>query len=142
MRRRRNAAWLVCLVVAVALMVPPAVRAQQAPIRVYVDGQEMAFDVPPTVIQGRVLVPLRGIFERLGATVDYNAQTQHIMAVRGTQTVELTIGSRQARVNSNGTLLDVPAFTIAGRTMVPLRFISESLGGNVQWVEALSLIHI
>jgi hypothetical protein len=124
-------------------MVPPAVRAQQAPnIRVYVDGQEMAFDVPPTVIQGRVLVPLRGIFERLGATVDYNAQSQHIMAVRGAQTVELTIGSRQARVNGNGTLLDVPAFTIAGRTMVPLRFISESLGGNVQWVEASRVILI
>ncbi len=140
--RRRNVALLVSLIVAAALMVPPGVRAQQAPIRVYVDGQEIPFDVPPTVIQGRVLVPLRGIFERLGATVDYNAQTQHIMAVRGAQTVELTIGSRQARVNSNGTLLDVPAFTIAGRTMVPLRFISESIGANVQWVEASRVILI
>jgi hypothetical protein len=133
--------WLVSLFVATALMVPPNIYAQ-AQIRVYVDGQEIPFDVPPNVIQGRVLVPLRGIFERLGATVDYNAQTQHIMAVRGAQTVELTIGSRQARVNNNGTLLDVPAFTIAGRTMVPLRFISEALGANVQWVEATRIILI
>src|SRR5690349_22510551 len=123
---RRNVSLLVSLAVAVSFIVPPGIFAQQAPIRVYVDGQPLSFDVPPNMIQGRVLVPLRGIFERLGATVDFDPQTQHIMAVRGPQTVELTIGSRQARVNSNAALLDVPAFTIAGRTMVPLRFISES----------------
>lgn len=139
---RRNASLLVSLVVAVGFMVPPGVLAQQAPIRVYVDGQPLSFDVPPNMIQGRVLVPLRGIFERLGATVDFDPRTQHIVAVRGPQTVELTIGSRQARVNSNAALLDVPAFTIAGRTMVPLRFISESLGANVQWVEASQTILI
>ncbi len=139
---RRNGSLLVSLVVAVSLMAPPGVLAQQAPIRVYVDGQELPFDVPPSMIQGRVLVPLRGIFERLGATVDFDPQTQHIVAVRGPQTVELTIGSRQARVNSSAALLDVPAFTIGGRTMVPLRFISESLGANVQWVEARQTILI
>lgn len=139
---RRNGSLLVSLVVAVSLMLPAGVFAQQAPIRVYVDGQPLSFDVPPSMIQGRVLVPLRGIFERLGATVDFDPQTQHIVAVRGPQTVELTIGSRQARVNSNAALLDVPAFTIAGRTMVPLRFISESLGANVQWVEASQTILI
>lgn len=95
----------------------------------------MNFDVPPTIIQGRVLVPLRGAFEQLGASVYYDAQTQHIVAVRGTETVELTIGSRQAKVNGAARLLEVAAFTINGRTMVPLRFISESLGANVQWVE-------
>ena len=139
---RRNVSLLVSLVVAVSLIVPPGIFAQQAPIRVYVDGQPLSFDVPPNIIQGRVLVPLRGIFERLGATVDFDPQTQHVVAVRGPQTVELTIGSRQARVNSNAALLDVPAFTIAGRTMVPLRFISESLGANVQWVEASQTILI
>jgi len=140
--RRRNVSLLVSLVVAVSFIVPPGIFAQQAPIRVYVDGQPLSFDVPPNMIQGRVLVPLRGIFERLGATVDFDPQTQHIVAVRGSQTVELTIGSRQARVNSNAALLDVPAFTIAGRTMVPLRFVSESLGANVQWVEASQTILI
>ena len=114
----------------------------QSAIRVYVDGQPTNFDVPPTVIQGRVLVPLRGVFERLGATVDYDTRTQHIVAVHDTQTVELTIGSRQARVNNQPSLLDVPAFTIGGRTMVPLRFISESLGASVQWVDASRIILI
>jgi Copper amine oxidase N-terminal domain len=139
---RRVAALLVGLAVGFVLIVPSAALGQQAPIRVYVDGQQVPFDVPPSMIQGRVLVPLRGIFERLGATVDFDPQSQHIMAVRGPQTVELTIGSRQAHVNSNPILLDVPAFAIAGRTMVPLRFVSESLGANVQWVEASQTILI
>jgi len=120
---------------------PQIAPAQQA-IRIYVDGRLVNFDVPPTVVQSRVLVPLRGVFEQLGATVDYDARTQHILAVREPQTVELTIGSRQARVNDQGKLLDVPAFTISGRTMVPLRFISESLGAAVQWIEASRTILI
>jgi copper amine oxidase-like protein len=137
----RTTVMALLLVVALA-GVPQGHALAQASIPVYIDGQAVNFDVPPTVIQGRVLVPLRGIFERLGATVDYDVRTQHIVAVRGPQTVELTIGSRQARVNDSAKLLDVPAFTIAGRTMVPLRFISESLGANVQWVEASRIILI
>lgn len=132
----------ISLLVSLVLTGSAYVATGQSPIRVYVDGQPVNFDVPPTVIQGRVLVPLRGIFERLGATVDYDTRTQHIVAVRGSQTVELTLGSRQARVNDQASLLDVPAFTIGGRTMVPLRFISESLGANVQWVDASRIILI
>src|SRR6516225_1873022 len=94
------------LVVAAMAGIPQPRASAQAAIQVYVDGQAVNFDVPPTVIQGRVLVPLRGIFERLGATVDYDARTQHIVAVRGGQSVELTVGSRQARVNNNPSLLD------------------------------------
>ena len=89
-----------------------------------------------------MLVPLRGVFEQLGANVDYDARTQHIVAIRGTQIVELTIGSRQATVNGAPRLLDVPAFTMGGRTMVPLRFISESLGADVQWNAASQTILI
>jgi ribosomal protein L21E len=141
--RRRVAALAMAAVLGAALGTSATPRAQaQSGISVYVDGQPANFDVPPTVIQGRVLVPLRGVFERLGATVDYDSRTQHIVAIRGPQTVELTIGSRQARVNGVPQLLDVPAFTLAGRTMVPLRFVSESLGASVQWVEASRLILI
>ncbi len=139
---RQIAAVLIGLAVAGGVLFVPAQGTAQAPIRVYVDGQLVNFDVPPNVIQGRVLVPLRGVFEHLGATVDYESKTQHIVAVRGGQTVELQLGSRQARVNGNPTLLDVPAFTIGDRTMVPLRFISESLGASVQWVDASRVILI
>lgn len=139
---RRMAAVLIGLAVAGGLWFIPTYGTAQSPIRVYVDGQLVNFDVPPNVIQERVLVPLRGVFERLGATVDYDGHTQHIVAVRGEQTVELSLGSRQARVNGKPSLLDVPAFTIGDRTMVPLRFIGESLGASVQWVEASRVILI
>jgi hypothetical protein len=140
---RRKAIFAAALLFAAAMSVPVSSRAlAQSAIGVYIDGQPVSFDMPPMMMQGRVLVPLRGIFERLGATVNYDARTQHILAVRGTQTVELTIGSSQARVNDTPTLLDVPALAVNGRTMVPLRFISEALGASVQWVEASRTILI
>lgn len=139
---RTRAVWIALALVAAISVAAPMPSGAQGVIRVFVDGQPVNFDVPPSVIQGRVLVPLRGIFERLGATVDYNAANQHILAVRGGQTVELTVGSRQAAVNSQPQLLDVPAFTINGRTMVPLRFISEALGAGVQWNAANATILI
>jgi len=137
----RRAQHIILLLVAVTLLLPQHAIAQQ-PIRVYVDGQLVNFDVPPVYTQGRVLVPLRGIFERLGATVDYDARTEHIVAIRGAQSVELTVGSRQARVNNTPQLLDVPAYAVNGRTLVPLRFISESLGATVQWNDATQTVLI
>jgi len=141
MRRTSILGGLLVVIAAMVLVAPQVAPAQQG-IRVYVDGRLVNFDVPPTSIQGRVLVPLRGVFEQLGATVDYDAPSQHILATRGAQTVELTIGSRQARVNNAPRLLDVPAFTINGRTMVPLRFIGEALGASVQWIDASQTILI
>lgn len=140
---QRMALLAAAMLLAAAAPAPVSSRAfAQSAIGVYIDGQAVSFDMPPMMMQGRVLVPLRGIFERLGARVDYDARTQHIVAVRGTQTVELTIGSSQARVNDAPTLLDVPALAVNGRTMVPLRFISEALGATVQWVEASRTILI
>lgn len=136
---------VVCIALALAAAVSiaaPVPSGAQDMIRVFVDGRPVNFDVPPQIMQGRVLVPLRGIFEQLGATVNYNAATNHILAVRGGQAVELTVGSRQAAVNNSPTMLDVPAFTINGRTMVPLRFISEALGAGVEWIAASSTILI
>lgn len=134
--------WIALALVAATAASLPVLAGAQGAIRVFIDGQPVGFDVPPSAVQGRVLVPLRGIFERLGATVDYDTTSQHIVAIRGGQTVELTVGSRQARVDTMPTLLDVPAFTINGRTMVPLRFVSESLGADVQWVAANQTILI
>ncbi len=137
----RRAHYIILLLIAVTALLPQPASAQGA-IRVYIDGRLVNFDVPPIYTQGRVLVPLRGIFEQLGATVDYDARTGHILALRGAQSVELTVGSRRARVNNTPRLLDVPAFTVSGRTLVPLRFISESLGATVQWNDATQTVLI
>lgn len=121
----------VLAVVALALSAGPIALAQD--IRVVLDGQTLAFDVPPVEVQGRVLVPLRGIFERLQAYVEFDEATRTVHVRRGTVTVRLELGSRIAYINDRPTTLDVPATAIQGRTMVPLRFVSEALGAVVEW---------
>ena len=102
-------------------------------IQVTVDGTPLSFDQPPVMQGGRVMVPLRGIFEGLGAEVRYDARLRSIKATKGATVVELSLGSREAAVNGAPMTLDVPADTLGGRTMVPLRFVSEALGAQVKW---------
>jgi len=103
-------------------------------IRVRIDGQDVRFrDQMPIERGGRVLVPLRGVFEDMGATVDWDPATRMVHAERSGQHVDLRIGSREADVDGRRTMLDVPARVMNGSTMVPLRFISEALGSTVDW---------
>ncbi len=118
---------------------PRLADAQQA-ITVTVNGQAVAFDQPPVEQGGRVFVPLRGVFERLGASVVY--QDGHINATKGTHMIGLTIGSTAAVVDGSPKTLDKPPFTIAGRTLVPLRFISEALGATVDYNDATQSVNI
>ena len=122
---------MVAIVLAVATLAMSA--GAQGAVRVFVDGDQVLFDQPPITQGGRVLVPLRGIFEKMGAVVEWNAATRTVRAARGTTLVELQIGSRIARVDGRAVTLDVPPMVLGGRTLVPLRFISESLGATVDY---------
>jgi heme-binding NEAT domain protein len=100
---------------------------------VILDGRDLSFDVPPMIENGRTLVPLRAIFEALGAKVDWDGATQTVTAAKGQTVVKLTIGNTAAFVNDQPVNLDVPGKIVDNRTLVPLRFVSESLGADVQW---------
>jgi hypothetical protein len=100
---------------------------------VTVDGQELRTSVDPIQRNGRTLVPLRNIFEALGATVDWHPSTRDIAANRGSNRIALRIGEHNARVNGQQVWLDQPATLYRGSTMVPLRFVSEALGARVDW---------
>jgi hypothetical protein len=104
-------------------------------IKVVVDGTDVRLaGTQPTMVDGRVLVPFRGVVERLGAdNVDWNPSLRLVTIQRRNDRVELKIGSRQARVNDREVMLDVPPMIIQGSTMVPLRFVSQSLGAGVKW---------
>lgn len=108
-----------------------SVQALAADVRIIVNGQYVSFDQPPIERGGRVFVPLRGVFERLGATVVYDNGT--INATGNGRNIQLHIGSTAATVNGQQTNLDVAPFLVGARTLVPLRFISESLGANVNY---------
>jgi hypothetical protein len=107
-------------------------RAQDAP-RIFVNGQPLRTRVAPIVEDGRTLVPLRAIFERLGATVSFDPVDQRIVARRAGTVVRLRLDSTEASVNESNITLDVPATSYYGSTLVPLRFVSEALGAEVDY---------
>lgn len=119
------------LMALMAMLVAP-VWAQN--IQVNLNGSPLSFgSVPPASVNGRVLVPLRGVFEALGAQVDYQAASRTVLAAKDATNLRLQIGSATAYVNGNPVKLDVPAQVVLGRTLVPLRFVSEALGAQVSW---------
>ncbi|MEF2966418.1 copper amine oxidase N-terminal domain-containing protein [Paenibacillus sp. M1] len=129
-----------------ALLVVPLLlqnTAQAAtPISVYIDGAKLATDQAPVVVQSRVLLPLRAIFEALDATVNWNQWTQTVTATRDNTTVVLKLKSKTATINNETVTLDVPAQAINGRTLVPVRFVSEALGSQVDWNSASKRVAI
>lgn len=107
---------------------------------VVVNGQQMSFDQPPIERAGRVFVPLRGIFERLGASVVYANGV--INATGNGRNISLRIGSTQATVNGASQFVDVAPFLIGARTLVPLRFVAQALGAAVDYNNSNSTVTI
>ncbi|HKU80539.1 MAG TPA: copper amine oxidase N-terminal domain-containing protein, partial [Candidatus Tumulicola sp.] len=105
--------------------------AQAQVVTVTVGGQPLYLSPGPIERSGRVFVPLRGIFERLGATVVY--QNGQINATRGQTTVSLHIGSTQALVAGQPQYIDVAPFIVGATTYVPLRFVAQSFGSPVDY---------
>jgi hypothetical protein len=126
---------------AVFLTLAGSAQAQTTPITVTVDGKPVDFGgAAPAQIGGRTLVPLRAIFEALGAQVEFNAGT--IRARRGETNLQLNIGSPQASVNGAARTLEVPPQSVFGRTLVPLRFVGEAFGAGVGFNASTGVIAI
>lgn len=96
----------------------------------------------PLIQSGRTLVPLRSIFEAMGATVDWDNATQTVTSSRGGTTVKLTIGQNTMYKNGTAVTLDVPATLISGRTMVPVRAVAEAFNAKVGWVASAQIVTI
>ncbi len=112
-------------------------------ITINLDGQEVTYSEQPTITNGRTMVPMRELFEQLGATVNYNDETRLITASRNGIYVSLTPGSDKATINGKEITLDAsPYITAKGRTMVPIRFVSEALGVGVGWNQQTRMVYI
>ncbi len=111
-------------------------------IDVTIDGAKQTYDVMPVNINGRVLVPLRGIFEALGAEIEWRDDIKTVTATKGAKEVIVTIDSFAARIDGQPVTLDVAPTIIEGRTMVPVRFVSEAMGENVDWDDATKTVII
>ncbi len=128
------------LVVVVAVFVASTTSALA--INVVVNGQQLPAQPPAVEISGRVLLPMRTVFEALHATVDWDSATQTATAVREGTTVVLTIGKQVGFVDGEPVSLDVPARLIAGHTYVPVRFPAEAFGADVGWNQATQTVSI
>ncbi|MBC8102060.1 MAG: hypothetical protein H7Z41_05680 [Cytophagales bacterium] len=121
----------------------PVVVPAPRPILVTVNGDPVVFaGQSPVEQEGTILVPLRGVFERLGAGVQFAAATKTITAVRGATTVTLRLGDPNAFVNGSARPLAVLPQVLGGTTLVPLRFVSEALGARVAWRRELRTVAI
>ncbi len=155
----RSLALIISIIALIGLVMVPApyISAQEAGetmvfenvdyqkypyIRVNIDGEQLVFDTNPQIVNGRTLVPMGTIFSTLGLTIHWDEETRTATGTSDDTTISFTIGSDQALVDGQAKTLEVPASIINGRTMIPLRFLSEALGYNVVWVGDSNLILI
>lgn len=133
-----------CLTMMITMFSGFAVNAADNQITVELDGNLIEFDVQPEIIDGRTMVPLRKIFEEIGALVKWDNDTRTVSARKSSKTITLVIDSADLQIDKGDTdesgnpiletvTLDVPAQIVSGRTLVPARAISESFGLNVDW---------
>lgn len=129
---------------AVALTALPGCTALAKDVNIVIDGEELNLDVVPQIIDGRVMVPIRGVLENLGALVKWDDETQTVSARKSSKTVSLEIGSNDVTLDKGETnddesaktetiQTDVAAQLVSDRTLVPLRVISEAMGYSVDW---------
>lgn len=111
-------------------------------IKLVIDGQTIYPTVAPVIQNGTTLVPLRIISENLGAQVNWNADAKAITIKKSGETIKLIIGTKEVWVGSDTKILTVSPQIIQGTTMVPIRFVSESLGAEVDWNSSQKIITI
>jgi len=104
--------------------------------KISVFGREIQNDVAPKIVNDRTMLPIRIVAESLGGTVTWNGELQRVTIQKGADVILITIGADTAYVNGTAVKLDAAAFVENGRTYLPLRFVSETLGAQVAWNEA------
>lgn len=126
--------YMTSLLLALFILTGPYQAVQASPIVIF-NGNILSFNVPPVVENGKLLVPLRPIFEAIGASVSWDNDTKTVTAIKGTNSIKITIGISSAAKNGQSVYLDTPAKIINGTTFVPVRFVSEAMDCSVNWVE-------
>ncbi len=102
-------------------------------IRVELDYAPVTFDQEPVIVNDRTMVPVRAIFEALGASVSWNAETRTVTSKLGSLTVVMVIDNPVMTINSAIKTMDAPPVIMGDRTLVPVRAVAESFGCTVSW---------
>lgn len=124
------------------------IRLQIGNLMAVVNDETVMLDLAPFIENGRTLVPLRFVAETFGAEVGWDPVEERITITLGDKVVVLWVGKKEALINGERYYLDVPPKVIeipeigGGRTVVPLRFVSEAFGAKVEWDPELQIITI
>ena len=112
-----------------------SVSASSNEISVYLDAAKIEFDVQPQIINDRTMVPIRAIFEKMGAVVEWDQNISSAICTKGDTIVKMTVNSTDMYVNDQITKMDISPVVIDGRTLAPARYVAEAFGADVQWSE-------
>lgn len=122
--------------------VPFNVPLDENKIKVFLNDKNIDFDVNPVIVNNRVLVPFRKIFESLGAEVSWDENDKTVKSSLDNINITLKVGEDESTVNDKNVLLDCSPQIINGRVFIPLRFICESIGANVEWYDLEKSVYI
>ena len=115
-------------------------------VNVYIDDVWQNYNPKAYMKSGTTLVPMKNIFESLGATVTYDAATKKVTAHKNNQKISITIGNKKAYTETNGATSEIDlnhaAEVYEGTTMVPLRFVSQALGAAITFNEPALSVYI
>ena len=139
-RKMKYGLSIIITIVAVLLILIPVSAQAENEITVYLNNRQLTFDVPPVMYNDRVMVPFRALGEAIGAEVEWIGEFEQVHVKKGNDYNVLAIGNDIAiKHNSIKTIvvqMDVPPYVTDGRTLVPLRYVAESLGLDVEWNDA------
>ncbi len=143
MRMKRM--WLAALSILASLALATSVAQTAAAIQLIINGDPINLDVPPQVVNGRVLVPIRVISETLGFDVEWNSAAQAVTVTRRGESYplpELSPGPLHLVIDGVEVYPDVPPAIVSGRLMVPIRIVSEAMGLVVAWDPVASIVRV
>lgn len=133
----------VFLIAAASAAFCSSVYAADSTITVQLDKEPVSFESQqPVIVEGRTLIPLRGVFEKMGYTISWDGNTKTALLISDKTRVSVTAGSSEFTVNGETKVLDVPAQIMNGSMMLPLRAIGEAAGANVTWNGAVKTVEI
>lgn len=124
---------IVALVISLLCLIPTVSAYSEKVISLEIDGTVIRTEVPPTVIGGRTMVPIRDIFEACGANVTWDPATKKITGSKGGKNVVMQVGSNKLYMNSSVATMDCTPVIIEGRTLAPARYVALGFGGTTQW---------
>lgn len=116
---------------------------EAAEVKIKIDGADLApADMPPVIIDGRTMLPMRLIAQELGCEVLWSEETKQAFIINDDYTIAFTLGSKKVIKNGEEITLDVPAMIINDRTMLPVRALAKALDLNITWDDPTRTVYI